>query len=314
MKLLKTLMVGWIIFAGAVFQVTAQENNPLQKIGVSVSDLGNPFFVQIAESVTNKARDLVGDSVQVLVRSNAYNLQRQLRQIDEFIEKEMDLIVLVAADYEGVGPGVRQAQQAGIKVVAVDVNAAHADLTITTDNVQAGKIACDYLVEKLGTTGNWVIINGPQVSSVIERVSGCKSVLKHHPGIQLLSDQRNGGGSFEGGMEAMTYLLNAYPHIDAVFSINDPSALGAAKAAEQAGRKEFLIGSVDGAPAAKQAIAQPQSLWVTSAAQFPQQMAERAVEQGLQLLQGKSISSTVILIPAQLITLDNAQAFESWDQ
>ncbi len=285
----------------------------LSSVGVSVADLGNPFFLRIAQSVTRKAKALTGKPVKVIVRSSAYDLDRQKEQIDEFIRLKVDLIVLTAADSLKIEPYVRKAQKAGIYVIAVDINAAGADLTITTDNVQAGEIACDYLAQQLNGKGNIVIINGAVISSVTDRVDGCKSCLKKYPGITLLSDNLNGGGSVEGGLEVMTYLINAYDKIDGVFAINDPSAKGAVTAAKQAGRNNFLIVSVDGSPVARQALAGQDSPWIASAAQSPRQMAEQAVQIGLMLLQDRTIASNIILIPAKLITRENLNEIKGWD-
>ncbi len=286
----------------------------LKSVGISVADLGNPFFVLIAETVAKKARVLAGKEVDVFVRSSAYDLQRQVRQIDEFIGLGVDLIILSAADSVKIESSVRRAQKAGIKVIAVDINASGADVTITTDNTQAGEIACEYLAQKLGGKGNWIIINGVQISSTIDRVSGCKSVLSHYPEITLLSHELNGGGSLEGGMEIMTYLINAHPHIDAVFAVNDPTAEGVLLAALQTERNEFLITSVDGASSAQKAIAQINNPWIASSAQFPKQMAERAVELGVALLKGHKVEPNFILIPAELITQKNVASYIGWDQ
>jgi ribose transport system substrate-binding protein len=286
----------------------------LKSIGVSVADLGNPFFIAVAESITDRARQLATDEVTVIVKSSAYDLRRQQRQIDEFIQMKVDLIILTAADSVKIEPDVRRAQKAGIRVIAVDINAAGADVTVTTDNVQAGRIACQYLVERLNGKGNIVIINGASISSVNDRVAGCKAVLSNYPDMRLLSDQLNGGGTIAGGLEVMTYLINAHEKIHGVFAINDPSAQGAVLAAQQAGREEFIITSVDGAPAALKALSQSKGPWVASAAQSPKEMAERAVELGLSLLRGDPVTPKVILIPAKLITRDNLADYGGWDQ
>ena len=186
-------------------------------------------------------------------------------------------------------------------MIAVDVNAQGADATITTDNVQAGAIACEKLAEKIGYQGNFVIINGVLVSSVIERVAGCKSALNKYPDITLLSDRMNGTGSVEGGMEAMTYLMEEYHHIDAVFTINDPTAFGALRAAQQANRNEFVLASIDGAPFAAELIKQKGNPWIATAVQRPIPMAEKAIEIGMDLLKGKEVAQRFILIPSTLI-------------
>lgn len=295
----------------ALFAVTAMATE-LGRIGVTVTDLGNPFFVRIARGVENAARKIVGPNVKVYVVSSAYDLKRQNDQIDAFITKKVDLIVLVAADPEASEPAVRRAQAEGIRVVAVDVRAAGADATITTDNVQAGEKACEYIVNKLKGRGDVVIISGPPVSAITDRVAGCLSKLEASPGIRILTSDRNGGGSSEGGFAKMTDLLTLFPHIDAVFTINDPTAIGADKAARQAGRKEFFIVGVDGSPAAKAQMRDPDSLITATVAQMPDQLAQKAVESGYALIRKQNLPNSVLLIPAVLLTREFTPEVGGW--
>lgn len=289
-----------VCFTSNVVEADSDLSQPLRSIGISVADLGNPYFVELVDSVMRRANELNdGEPVEVIVRSDAYDLKRQIRQLNDFIERKVDLIILTAADEYKIAPVVARAQRAGIKVIAVDVNAHGADATITTDNVQAGVVACERLAKEIDYKGQFVIINGVLVSSVLERVAGCKSALNRYPDITLLSDRLNGTGSQEGGMEAMTYLMEEYPHLDAVFAINDPTAYGALMAAQQAGRDEFVLASVDGSNFAIKTIEQP-NLWIATAVQRPSLMAERAVEIGLALLKGEEVRQRFILIPAKL--------------
>ena len=299
------------VFALALFSVTTMAAE-LGRIGVTVTDLGNPFFVRIARGVENAARKIVGPGVKVYVASSAYDLKRQNDQIDSFIKRKVDLIVLVAADPEASEPAVRRAQAEGIRVVAVDVRAAGADATITTDNVQAGEKACEYIVNKLKGRGDVVIISGPPVSAITDRVAGCLSKLETAPGIHILSSDRNGGGSSEGGFAKMTDLLTIFPHIDAVFTINDPTAIGADKAARQAGRKEFFIVGVDGSPAAKAQMRDPDSLITATVAQMPDQLAQKAVESGYALIRKQNLPNSVLLIPAVLLTREFTPEVGGW--
>jgi ribose transport system substrate-binding protein len=285
----------------------------LTSIGISVSDLGNPYFVEIARGAERRAREIGGNQVRVQVVSSAYDLPRQIRQIDTFINDGVQLILLSAADRDGIAPAVERARKAGIPVIAVDVEAAGADVTITTDNRVAGNLACDYLAQRIGGAGKVVVINGPAVSSVIERVQGCYDALADFAGIEVLSDTENGGGAREGGLEKMTALMTAYPEIQGVFTINDPTALGAEQAAHQAGRSNFVIVSIDGSPAALDQLKTDTSLLEASAAQFPARIAERAVEAGMQLLHGEDVQARRILIAPELITRDNVGEYQSWN-
>ncbi|HDR1407506.1 TPA: ABC transporter substrate-binding protein [Pasteurella multocida] len=304
---LKTLAVS-LMLAMAPF-AQAKE---LKSIGVTVGDLANPFFVQIAKGAELKAKELAGDKVNVVSVSSGYDLGQQVAQIDNFIAAKTDMIILNAADSKGIGPAVERARKAGIVVVAVDVAADGADATVTSNNYQAGEIACQTIVEKLNGKGNVVIINGPPVSAVQDRVQGCQDVFAKHADIKVLSHNQNAKGSREGGLEVMTSLLIAHPKIDAVFAINDPTAIGADLAAKQAQRNEFFIMGVDGSPDGEEALKLSDSLFRGTPAQDPQVMAAEAVKIGYDILQGKSAPKDPVLIPVHLITRDNIKDYKGW--
>ncbi|HDR1419269.1 TPA: ABC transporter substrate-binding protein [Pasteurella multocida] len=304
---LKTLAVS-LMLAMAPF-AQAKE---LKSIGVTVGDLANPFFVQIAKGAELKAKELAGDKVNVVSVSSGYDLGQQVAQIDNFIAAKTDMIILNAADSKGIGPAVERARKAGIVVVAVDVAADGADATVTSNNYQAGEIACQTIVEKLNGKGNVVIINGPPVSAVQDRVQGCQDVFAKHADIKVLSHNQNAKGSREGGLEVMTSLLIAHPKIDAVFAINDPTAIGADLAAKQAQRNEFFIMGVDGSPDGEEALKLSDSLFRGTPAQDPQVMAAEAVKIGYDILQGKPAPKDPVLIPVYLITRDNIKDYKGW--
>jgi ribose transport system substrate-binding protein len=282
----------------------------LKSIGITVGSLGNPFFVTIANGAEAKARE-INPAVRVMAVSADYDLNKQFTQIDNFIAAGVDMILLNAADPRAIEPAVRKAQRAGIVVIGVDVAAAGADATVQTDNVQAGAIACGYIVERLGGKGNVVIQNGPQVSAVIDRVEGCKQQFAKAPDIKVLSDDQDGKGSREGGMNVMLGHLTRFPNIDAVFTINDPQAIGSDLAARQLKRSGIVIASVDGAPDIENAI-KGNTLIEASATQDPWLMAQKAVEIGHGILTGTRPDDPMVLIPSALVTRDNVADYRGW--
>ena len=284
----------------------------LNSIGVTVGDLANPFFVQIAKGAELEAKKLAGDNVKVTLVSSGYDLGQQVAQIDNFIAAKTDLIILNAADTKGIGPAVKRARDAGIVVIAVDVDADGANATVTSNNYQAGEMACQTIVDRLDGKGNVVITNGPPVSAVQDRVKGCEDLLAKNSGIKILSSNQNGKGSREGGLEVMTSLLVANPKIDAVFAINDPTAIGADLAAKQMQRTEFFIMGVDGSPDGEAALKQAGSLFAGTPAQDPQVMAAKAVEIGYDILQGKPAPEESVLIPVKLIDRENVVDYKGW--
>ncbi len=302
-----------LLLAGAALVVAtgAVSAKDLNSIGITLGTLGNPFFVAMTQGAEAEAKK-INPNVKVNTASADYDLNKQFTQIDNFIASGVDLILINAADAKAIAPAIKRAQASGIVVVAVDVAAAGADATVQTNNVQAGEIACQFIADKLGEAGGKVIIqNGPQVSSVIDRVNGCKAVLAKNPKIEILSSDQDGKGSREGGLNIMQGHLTRFPQIDAVFTINDPQAVGSDLAAKQLGRSEFFITSVDGAPDIETAL-KGNTLVQASASQDPYKIAQTAVDVGYKIMNGEKPADPMILMESTLVTRDNVGEYQGW--
>jgi ribose transport system substrate-binding protein len=290
------------------------QNKQLKAVGMTVGDLGNPFFIQIQHGVESQAKQY-NPTVKVISLSSSYDVNNQTNQMDNFVSSGVDLIILGAADSKGIAPAVIRAKAAGITVVAVDVGAeGGVDATVMSDNKQAGEEDGNYIVDRLKGKGQIVIVNGPPVSSIQDRVAGALEVLKKHPEIKILSQDQNAGGSRDGGLRVMSDLLTAFPKLDAVFGVNDPTAIGCELAAKQANRKDFFILGVDGSPDAVPLLKDPNSLFVATASQDPYTMAQKAVEIGYNIMNGKKPEQELTLIPVQLITKDNVNQYKGWSK
>jgi ribose transport system substrate-binding protein len=290
---------------------TGQENSDDKlKIGLTVGTLANPFFVAMGKGAEEAGKEL---GAEVLVESAEYDLSKQTSQIENFITKKVDVILLNAVDTKGIAAAVQQAKDAGIPVIAVDTNAeGGVNATVTSDNYQAGKLAGEYVVEQLNGKGNIVIIDGPPVSAVTDRIQGFEDVIKES-GIKVAAKQ-NGEGNREKALSVMESILQANPSgsIDAVFAINDPEAIGVEIASEQAGRKdEFFIVGVDGAPEAAEAMAKEGSSIMATSAQSPSEMVKKAVEIGMKVKNGEDVEE-LIKVPVKLVTQDTLDSYQGW--
>ena len=282
----------------------------LKSIGISLGSLGNPFFIALSKGAEAEAKK-TNPNVKVLTVGYDYDLNKQFTQIDNFIAAGVDMILLNPGDPNAIEPAIKKAQARGILVVAVDTAAKGADITVTTNNVQAGEIACQFIVDKLGGKGDVIVQNGPQVSSVVERVRGCKSVLAKNPGVKVLSDDQDAKGSREGGLAVMQGHLTRFPKIGAVFTINDPQAIGTDLAAKQLNRKDIIIASVDGAPDIETAL-KGNTQVQASASQDPWAMAQLAVKLGVEQMNGKKPENPVTLMPSTLVTRENVGQYKGW--
>ncbi len=302
----KAGMMAGVVASTAVMLAGAAQARELKAVGVTVGTLGNPFFIAVGKGITDAAHQ-VNPAAKVTIASSDYDLNKQFTQIDNFIAAGVDLILVNAADPRAIAPAIKRAQAAGITVVGVDVAADGADATVQTNNTQAGEISCKFMADAIGGKGNVVIENGPQVSAVIDRVNGCKSVLGKYPDIKLLSSDQDAKGSRDGGLNVMQGYLTRFPSIQGVFAINDPQAIGSDLAARQLNRTGIVIASVDGAPDIVGAL-QGQA----SASQDPYAMGKLALETGVGIMNGKKPENPMILMPSQLVTRDNVGAYAGW--
>ncbi len=273
-----------------------------------LQDISNPFFAAMQNGMQEAAEE---QGFELNVQDGRQDLGTQNDQIDAFIQQGMDLILLNAVDSEGIGSAVARAQAEGIPVVAVDVDAAGADAAVTTDNVEAGRQACTALVEELGGEGNILIVEGTPTTAPQERVQGCEEILEENPGITVVGRQA-GKNDRASGLELTTDMLTANPDVQGIFAINDPEALGADLAVQQAGRDGIVIVGVDGSPEAVTALQDENSNFFATPAQDPAGMALKALEVGKEIVAGNEPAERVTLLNPTLIDRDNVDEYGGW--
>lgn len=316
-NLRSTAAPGWraALIAAALspcFGAAAPAGAGLTDIGLVVGDIGNPFFETLGRRVEEAVADSLSGTAQVTVWSSGYDLGRQIAQIRQMVADGVQLLIVNAVDTEGIGPAIDLAKEAGVVVVAIDVEARGAQATVVSDNRGAGRTACEFLAKRLDGAGNVLIMNGPPTSSVVQRVEGCHEALADYPQITVLADDEDCGGSIEGGLSYMTAMLNELPQIDAVFAINDPTAIGADLAGAHAGRDDYFIVSIDGGPAAIDVISGGDTRLVATVSQNPKAMAEQAITFGERLFRGEQLQPAVSTIETGLITRDNIADYPGW--
>ncbi|WP_205418565.1 substrate-binding domain-containing protein [Paraliobacillus sediminis] len=280
------------------------------KIGLTLNNLANPFFVAMSDAATEYAEEL---GAEIIVQAADADLAKQTAQIENFITQGVDMILLNAVDSEGIAAAVSQADAAGIPVVSVDVGAdGGIEATVTSDNYQAGVLAAEYMIETLDGKGNIVVIDGPPVTAVKDRIAGFEDTIE---GTELVVvAKQNGEGSREKGLLVMESILQANEAgtIDAVFANNDPVAIGAEIAQQQAGREtEFFIVGVDGSPDVIEVMKKEGSSIAGTSAQHPDNMIKKAIDVGIQVLNGESVED-IIKIPVDLVTQDNIESYTGW--
>lgn len=296
----RCLGAAFLVLASAFSWADRPVTPRLDAVGIVVPDTSNPYFSALLRAASMRVRE-ANPKARLLVFASSYAPDKEAELLERLRSERLQVLIIAASGPSNNRHEFQQLRDDGVKLVAVDVEAPLADVTIQSDNRQAGADTCHALGVVMQGRGRLVIINGPQVSSVVERVAGCKSALLEYPNIQLLADDLDGLASPWGGTVAMERYLRRYPIIDAVFGINDPTTLGAVLAAKKVGRDLIYFGSVDGSVEAQAALKQPGRFMVT-AAQDPDAIGRKAGDASIALVEGRYTGPTRVLLPTPLLT------------
>lgn len=275
------------------------------RVGMSLSTLNNPFFVQMKAGAQAEAR---AAGIDLTVTDAQNDASQQANQLQNFTSSGVDSIIVNPVDSDAVGPGVRSANEAGIPVIAADrgVNKADTAALVASDNVAGGKLAAKALADKLGGKGSIVVLQGTAGTSASrERGAGFAAGIKAYPGIKVVATQPADFDRTK-GLDVMTNLLQGHPGITGVFAENDEMALGAVKAlGSKAGESVSVVG-FDGTPDGLKAVGA--GTLYASVAQQPKELGKIAVQNAVRAAEDKKVAGTV-KVPVKVVTRQNVADF-----
>jgi fructose transport system substrate-binding protein len=281
----------------------APDGEPV-KVTLITKDLTNPFFVAMAEGA-KEAAAASGVELTVGAGKEEGDDQGQIDLIEQAIARG-DAGILITPMSVNVNAAIEKARAAGLYVIALDTPTDPpdvVDITFATDNCLAGEAIGEWAAGWLGgqkaTIAELVIFNDRVVSVDYCRANGfLKGMGIDVPTLEdMASPAKTGtystgdGGEYEivcleatganeeGGRSGMEKCLAANSNINVVYTINEPTAFGAAEALKAAGKKigdDVIIVSVDGGLAGVEAV-KAGEIQATSQ-QYPLLMASLGVE------------------------------------
>ncbi|MFD7420673.1 substrate-binding domain-containing protein [Streptomyces californicus] len=294
-----------VIVVGAVSLLNSGSSGGTTKVGMSLSTLNNPFFVQMKEGAQAEAEKA---GVDLTVTDAQNDASQQANQLQNFTSSGVSSIIVNPVDSDAVGPGVRSANKADIPVVAADrgVNKAETATLVASDNVAGGRLAADALADKLGGKGSIVILQGTAGTSASrERGAGFAEGIKAYPGIKVVAKQPADFDRTK-GLDVMTNLIQSHPGVTGVFAENDEMALGAVKAlGSKAGTSVSVVG-FDGTPDGLTAV-EAGTLYA-SVAQQPAELGKIAVRNAIKAAKDEKVEDTV-KVPVKVVTRKNVADF-----
>lgn len=255
-------------------------------IGASLLTQQHPFYIELADAMKAEA---TAKNVPLEVAIANQDLNKQLADVEDFIVKGVDVIVLSPVDSKGVKAVIEKAQKAGIKVITVDVPATGVEVTsyIGTDNYTGGVKAGELMAKELGDKGKVAIIDYPTVQSVVNRIDGFKKAIAEHKGVEIVAQQT--GITRAEALAAAQNMLQANPDIQGIFGFGDDAALAAAVAVKSAGlENQVKVIGFDGMEEARKAV-DTNPVMVGVIQQFPAEMGKRAVDTAIDVIAGKEV-------------------------
>jgi ribose transport system substrate-binding protein len=276
-------------------------------IGVSIQNREAQFYQDMEAGMRSEATKH-GYSLTV-VDANRDNAQQQ-SQVEDFVSKKVDAIVLTPYDSQAIGSAIVEANNANIPVFTADIANASSQgkvvAHIASDNVQGGYVAGTLICKAVGGKGDVAIIDEPEVTSVQDRVKGFKqAVAKLCPGVKIVADVDSGGARTKANSDAGD-ILQAHKDVVGIFGINDDSALGAVAAVGAAGMTgKIAIVGYDAGPEARAAIAK--GTMYGDALQHPKDIGAATIDAIATYFTGKA-PPPVVHIPVGTFTRDDAPA------
>jgi len=278
-------------------------------VGYAALSLNNLFIKALSDALEERGREV---GVDVITTDGQDNIERQVGQIEDFIARGVDVIILNPTDVDGLNSSVDACKAAGIPLILVNTTTTNTDYTcfVGSANEESGIIQGEFLADhfKGRDEVNTVILHGPfGHSAQIGRYDGLSQTFLNQPGVKVLAEQ-TGNWKREEGMRIMEDWLQRYPKIDCLAAQNDEMALGALEAIKAAGRlDEIVVVGIDALPDANAAVRSGEM--AATVFQDGAGQGRGALDMAVKAAKGEEIPKEH-MIPYILVTLDNVSEYE----
>ncbi len=283
------------------------------RIGITQNNVGVDSYQTTYESAFENAAAQNGN-IDVVVLDAGGDVARQIGQVRNLIQQQVDAIIIWPTNGQAVIPAIRQAHKAGIPVVVTNSKIAEAGMEYIAafsgpDNVQQGASSAEMMCEALDGEGQIVQVAGqPGYTTAMERSKGFEDQLADAcPGVEILETQP-ADWNREKAQRVMENFLTKYDDIDGVYAGDDNMGVGALNAARSAGRvgEIAFIGATNFA-VGYEAIERGE--YYGSIYQSPVDDAEAALQTALDVLEGKEVPK-MNFFETPKITASNLSEFD----
>lgn len=276
--------------------VDTEEEKKIQ-IGMSFDSFVIERWQRDRDVFVSTAKEL---GAEVNVQNANGDLEEQKKQIDYFIQKKMDVIVIICIDSDGLKESVEKAKEAGIEVIAYDrlITDADVDLYITFDNTMVGAMMAEALIDN-GLIGGSVLMLGgsPTDSNVAMVEDGFQKVMKRN-NVKILDSTHADGWRAELAADYIYEHMDIVSEADAIMCGNDniASRVVPALAEKRLAGKVLVVGQDADLEACQRIVEGTQVMTVYKPVE---KLAQRAAECAVALAKGEKLEGE------DVTTMDN---------
>lgn len=283
-------------------------------IGFIPMTLENEYFITMVNAAKQEAEKM-GVTLIVQAGTSHGSAEEQLQIVETMITNKVDAICIVPSSSESLMPALKMAEEAGIPVINLDTKI-DAELVasnglkvvpfIGTNNYDGAKIAGEYALTLTGGAGQVAILTGiAGQQNAADRRNGFFDVIDGK--LEVVAEQ-SADWEVEKGYNAAQNIITANPEIVMIFAGNDNMALGAYRAAKEAGKEITVIGY----DAVSDALTSIQNGEMSATiAQFPAEMGIQGVDAAIALINGGTMPDETFT-KTELITKDNVTDFVNY--
>jgi fructose transport system substrate-binding protein len=286
------------------------------KVGLVTKTETNPFFVKMREAASAQAKESNAELIALSGKFDGDN-EGQVAAIENLMSRGVKGILITPNNSTGILGAIKKARDRGIVVIALDTATDPedaVDATYATDNKEAGRLQGAYVRKVLGSKPPKLVMLDGTAGGTVDtfRHDGFLDGFGIKDGDPAIVGQENTNGDQNKAQTAMENLLQRHSDVNAVYTINEPTARGGYAAIKAKGlEKQVTIGSIDGGCQGVQDV--KDGKYAATVMQFPNKMAAEGVQAVVKFAGDNSKPSGFNNTGAQLITDKPLAGLESKD-
>ncbi|MGX8702269.1 sugar ABC transporter substrate-binding protein [Caproiciproducens sp.] len=221
-----------------------------------VKKLSSTFWTDLQEGAKAQCEEY-GWTLETLSPTKPDNNEEQIQLLEQSLNNPPDVYLIAAADSKGITPAIEKINEAGIPIIAVSAKLTDEGVDYVTfvgvEFYDLAKQAAEAIAEECGNKGNILMLTGTTGSSSAQDIERGATEVFGKTDMKILASQPANYLRTE-GLTVTQNLLQKYQDVDVIFAANGESALGAAEAVRQSGRKGIKIATMNMSKELAQAI------------------------------------------------------------